>query len=75
MHFRINLTFDLDAFTKNPLGKYAVYYLIFLKSPKRDKKQETGIIYLLLHAIGKISLVYLRIVAYIYHLFLQKEKA
>jgi len=64
MIFRVNLSFDLESFTRNPIGKYAGYYLMFLKSPKRDKNQEKGFIYFFLHTIGKLSLVYLTIIAY-----------
>ncbi len=74
MRFRINLTFDLNSFINNPLGKYAGYYIRYLESPKKDEKKEPGYIIFLLHAIGKISLVYLRFVAYLYHFFLPKEK-
>ncbi len=73
MLFRINLAFDIDSFTRNPLGKFAGYYLAFLKSPKR-KKEEKGFIYFLIHAAGRVSLSYLMFVAYIYHFFIPKEK-
>lgn len=73
MRFRVNLSFDIDSFTRNPLGKYAGYYLAFLKSPKRDKSQEKGFIYFLIHTAGRISLAYLTFVAYIYHFFLPKK--